>query len=71
MHEGDFDLKDFRSNAFAMEWPPRSGKMAEFPEADRAGWFALDLARQKILKGQLPILAALEECLTAQGPGER
>ena len=54
-----------------MEWPPKSGKMAEFPEADRAGWFGLDEARRKILKGQLPILAALEEHLAAQGAGKR
>jgi predicted NUDIX family NTP pyrophosphohydrolase len=59
--EGDFDLEEFQSNSFTMEWPPKSGKMAEFPEADRAGWFALEEAKQKILKGQLPILAALEK----------
>jgi predicted NUDIX family NTP pyrophosphohydrolase len=57
--EGDFDLAGFRSNTFAIEWPPKSGRMAEFPEADRAGWFRPDIARAKILKGQLPILAAL------------
>jgi predicted NUDIX family NTP pyrophosphohydrolase len=57
--EGDFDLAGFQSNTFAMEWPPRSGRTAEFPEADRAGWFGPDVARAKILKSQLPILAAL------------
>lgn len=62
--EGDFDLANFVSNTFAMEWPPKSGKAAEFPEADRAAWFALGEAREKILKGQLPILAALERRLT-------
>jgi predicted NUDIX family NTP pyrophosphohydrolase len=61
--EGDFDLKNFRSNNFAMEWPPRSGKMAEFPEADRAGWFVFEEAKRKILKGQLPVLASLERRL--------
>ena len=44
-----------------MEWPPRSGKIAEFPEADRAAWFGLEDAQTKILKGQRPILAALAE----------
>ena len=57
--EGDFDLADFTSTAFTMEWPPRSGRKAEFPEADRAGWFAIDEARKKILKGQAAMLDAL------------
>ncbi len=57
--EGDFDLKDFNSNLFTMEWPPRSGRMREFPEADRAGWFPPQDARRKITKGQIPIIAAL------------
>jgi predicted NUDIX family NTP pyrophosphohydrolase len=61
--EGDFDLKDFRSNVFAMIWPPRSGRVQEFPEADRAGWFTLAAAEQKILKGQRPILTALAVAL--------
>jgi predicted NUDIX family NTP pyrophosphohydrolase len=56
--EGDFDLMNFQSNNFTMEWPPKSGRMQEFPEADRGGWFALDEARRKILKGQLPVLEA-------------
>ena len=57
--EGDFDLAAFRSNLFAMEWPPKSGRMAQFPEADRAGWFAPAEALRKILKGQAPIVQAL------------
>jgi predicted NUDIX family NTP pyrophosphohydrolase len=57
--EGDFDLAAFRSNTFTLEWPPRSGRRQEFPEADRAGWFVPLDARRKILKGQLPILEAL------------
>jgi predicted NUDIX family NTP pyrophosphohydrolase len=61
--EGDFDLANFKSNLFAMEWPPKSKRMAEFPEADRAGWFGIEEAKRKILKGQLPILAALEKHL--------
>lgn len=57
--EGDFDLGDFRSNTFSMEWPPKSGRMQDFPEADRAGWFDLKEAARKLLKGQVPILRTL------------
>jgi predicted NUDIX family NTP pyrophosphohydrolase len=61
--EGDFDLANFRSNSFTMEWPPKSGRTQEFPEADRAGWFTLAEARRKILKGQLSVLDALRRHL--------
>lgn len=61
--EGDFDLADFRSTSFTMEWPPRSGRKADFPEADRAEWLPIDEARRKILKGQAPMLDALLERL--------
>ncbi len=61
--EGDFDPARLRSNTFSMEWPPRSGRMAEFPEADRAAWFTPEAASRKILKGQRPVLAALLERL--------
>lgn len=57
--EGEFDLTAFKSNTFTMEWPPKSGRMAEFPEADRAGWFGEAEALVKITKGQRPILEAL------------
>jgi predicted NUDIX family NTP pyrophosphohydrolase len=59
--EGEFNLAAFSSNSFAMEWPPRSGRTAEFPEADRAGWFRRKDALAKILKGQRPIVEALYE----------
>jgi predicted NUDIX family NTP pyrophosphohydrolase len=42
-----------------MEWPPRSGKRKEFPEVDRAGWFTLEVAKEKILKGQVGFLEEL------------
>ncbi len=61
--EGDFDPATIRSNLFELEWPPRSGKRALFPEVDRAGWFELGAAREKILKGQLPLLDELERLL--------
>lgn len=57
--EGDFDPANLKSNTFSMEWPPRSGRMREVPEVDRAEWFAPDAAERKILKGQRPVLAAL------------
>ena len=62
---GDADPATLVSNAFEMEWPPRSGKLAAFPEVDRAGWFGLPEARLKILKGQLEFIAALERRLHA------
>ncbi len=61
--EGDFDTAGFRSNSFTMEWPPKSGRMAEFPEADRAEWFGLEQATEKITAGQRPVLEALAALL--------
>lgn len=58
--EGDFDIATLRSNGFAMEWPPRSGRQMEFPEVDRAEWFDLATARGRILASQAPLLDALE-----------
>lgn len=58
--EGDFDVADFTSNNFEMEWPPRSGRRQTFPEVDRAEWFMLPVARQKIIAGQRPLLDRLE-----------
>jgi predicted NUDIX family NTP pyrophosphohydrolase len=57
--EGEFDATKLASNTFSLEWPPRSGRVREFPEIDRAGWFSPAEARRKILKGQAPILDAL------------
>jgi predicted NUDIX family NTP pyrophosphohydrolase len=54
--EADVDAGTIASNRFQMEWPPRSGVMAEFPEVDRAGWFTLAEAGRKIVKGQQPLL---------------
>lgn len=55
----DINVAAIRSNTFTMEWPPRSGSMKEFPEVDRAGWFALPEAEVKILRGQRPMLSDL------------
>lgn len=56
---GDFDPATLRCNTFSLEWPPRSGRTAEFPEVDRAAWFSLDAARQKINPGQRAFLDQL------------
>jgi predicted NUDIX family NTP pyrophosphohydrolase len=61
--EGDFDPATLKSNTFTLEWPPRSGRMREVPEVDRAGWFAPEAAARKLLKGQRPILEALLRAL--------
>ena len=55
----EFDPATLRSNTFTMEWPPKSGQQREFPEVDRAGWFSLETARVKMLKGQAPLLDQL------------
>jgi predicted NUDIX family NTP pyrophosphohydrolase len=64
--QSDLDSAAVKSNTFSMVWPPRSGKMREFPEIDRAGWFEIAEARRKILKSQLCLLAQLEELLTSR-----
>ncbi|HEX4779821.1 MAG TPA: NUDIX domain-containing protein [Usitatibacter sp.] len=58
--EGDCDAAAIRSNIFSMEWPPRSGKQAEFPEVDRAEWFDPAQARRRILPAQAPLIDELE-----------
>jgi predicted NUDIX family NTP pyrophosphohydrolase len=57
----DLDPSTLESNFFEMEWPPQSGKKQSFPEVDKAEWFGLDDAREKIITGQLPLLDELEE----------
>ena len=58
--EGELDAERIVSNAFSMEYPPRSGEMRSFPEIDAAAWFGMAEARRKILPSQRPILDALE-----------
>jgi predicted NUDIX family NTP pyrophosphohydrolase len=57
--EMDLDVSNFESNLFEMEWPPKSGINREFPEVDRAQWFSIEAARQKIVQGQIPIIENL------------
>jgi predicted NUDIX family NTP pyrophosphohydrolase len=57
--EGDFDVSTLQSMTFEMEWPPRSGRKATFPEVDRAEWFEMGVARRKILDAQRTFLDRL------------
>ena len=56
---GDLDATAITSNTFMTEWPPRSGRTEEFPEVDRAEWFGLDAAREKINPAQAALLDRL------------
>ena len=68
--EAEFDPADLQSNTFSMEWPPRSGEEQEFPEVDKAEWFDLGAAREKILPAQAALLDRLLERLES-ADGER
>ena len=61
--EGDLDPAALVSNTFELEWPPRSGRKARFPEVDRAEWFLPDVARDRILSGQRPFIDRLARLL--------
>lgn len=61
--EGNCDADAIRSNSFTMEYPPRSGRLCSFPEVDRAAWFCLAEARDRILKSQQPLLDQLTRLL--------
>ena len=62
--EGDCDPSEIRSNTFTMEWPPKSGRMVEFPEIDRAAFFGFETACKKILPAQQPLLEQLFHLLS-------
>ena len=55
----DVDVSAIHSNTFRLEWPPKSGRHQDYPEVDRAAWFAIETARNKIVKGQAPLLDQL------------
>ncbi len=61
--EGDLDPADIRPGTFELEWPPRSGRLQEFPEVDRAAWLPLEDAAALIVTGQRPFLTRLEALL--------
>ncbi|WP_019203863.1 NUDIX domain-containing protein [Tsukamurella sp. 1534] len=62
--EGDFDAESIRSNEFELEWPRGSGRVQSFPEVDRAAWFGLDEAAEKLVKAQAVFLDRLRAHLT-------
>jgi predicted NUDIX family NTP pyrophosphohydrolase len=61
--EGDLDAAAVESNTFEVEWPPRSGRRQSFPEVDRAEWFGLDAAREKLNPAQAAFVDRLEALL--------
>lgn len=61
--EGDLDADAIRSENFTLEWPPKSGRMQRYPEIDRAAWFSLTEAREKILPSQAQLLNLFEAML--------
>ncbi|MBD5786053.1 NUDIX domain-containing protein [Cellulosimicrobium terreum] len=67
----DLDVSVIVSNAFVIEWPPRSGRMQEFPELDRAGWFPLATARGLVVAGQVELLDRLAAALAEPGQPSR
>ena len=64
--ESDCDAAAVKSNLFSIEWPPRSGKRQEYPEVDRGGWFALEIAKRKIMPGQIAFLDELQQVVNRQ-----
>ena len=64
--QGDVDASVVRSNMFEQEWPPGSGRILQFPEVDKAGWFGLDEAKLKVHKGQVAIIEQLIRVLGLQ-----
>jgi predicted NUDIX family NTP pyrophosphohydrolase len=65
---GDLDVERIESVTFEMEWPPRSGRKQEFPEVDRAAWFALEEARTRILPAQAVLIDRLERAAATEPP---
>jgi predicted NUDIX family NTP pyrophosphohydrolase len=61
--QADLDVTDIKSNTFKTEWPPKSGVMQEFPENDRAAWFDLNIAKQKLFPYQSALIDRLAEYL--------
>lgn len=68
--EGDLDAEAIVSNTFEMQWPPRSGRVQSFPEVDRAGWFGLEQAREKLNPAQAEFVDRLAALLAATGAAE-
>lgn len=63
--EGDIDAASIKSNIFTIEWPPRSGRMADFAEVDKADWFDVETALKKINQAQIGLIEQLVDLLSA------
>jgi predicted NUDIX family NTP pyrophosphohydrolase len=61
--ECNVDSSQVKSNTFAIEFPPKTGKMQEFPEIDRAEWFSVPIAKQKIISYQVDLISELAKKL--------
>ena len=68
--ERDLDVAAIRSNSFELEWPPKSGRKQSFSEVDRAGWFTMEEAREKLLSGQRVFLDRLARLAREETPAE-
>ncbi|MDA8099880.1 MAG: NUDIX domain-containing protein [Nitrospiraceae bacterium] len=62
--EADCDADDIVSNTFDLEWPPHSGRIQQFPEADRAAWFSIEEAKKKIIPAQIAFLDELQSLVS-------
>jgi predicted NUDIX family NTP pyrophosphohydrolase len=69
--EGSCDATKIKSNTFTLEWPPHSGQQQTFPEVDRAGWFTLKEAKERIIKGQVEFLEELARILQGTKPQKK
>jgi predicted NUDIX family NTP pyrophosphohydrolase len=69
--EGNLDVSQITSDTFELEWPPRSGRTARFPEVDRAGWFGLAAASTKLVAAQAELVDRLARHLATRGPRGR
>jgi predicted NUDIX family NTP pyrophosphohydrolase len=67
--EADFDAAGAVSNTFELEWPRGSGRMQSFPEIDRAGWFTVQIARAKLVRGQRPFIDRLVDMVSTMRAG--
>jgi predicted NUDIX family NTP pyrophosphohydrolase len=61
--QADFEKCFICSNEFEMEWPPKSGRKQNFPEVDNADWFTIEVVKEKINPGQIPLIDELVEVL--------
>ena len=66
--EGDFDPEAVVPGTLELEWPPRSGRVQEFPEVDRVAWFDVPTAREKVVRGQVALLDRLAQARSAPAP---